>query len=90
MGKDILNEIMAQIRAAAPNLPQGCLEATALKIRRDWGGASAYIKKAPAEGKVWRGAAALAAGAPLDMVILEMGCTKQHAYRLLKRRWSRR
>ena len=89
MGKepDLLDRIFAQLRTAAPDYPQDKLQASALQIRRDLGGATAYVKKAPAEGKAFRLGTALAAGASLHQAFAEVGVTDRHGRRLLGRRW---
>lgn len=89
MGKDrdIVDEIFAQLRAAIPDLPDTALQGAAQRIRQDWGGARAYVKKAPAEGKAFRLGTALAAGVPLTQAYELVGVTPQHGRRLLGRRW---
>ena len=89
MGKDrdIVDEIFAQLRAAIPDLPDTALQGAALRIRQDWGGARAYVKKAPAEGKALRLGTALAAGVPLTRAYELVGVSAQYGRVLLKRRW---
>lgn len=89
MGKDrdIVDEIFAQLRAAIPDLPDAALKGAALRIRQDWGGARAYVKKAPAEGKALRLGTALAAGVPLAQAYELVGIGERHGRDLLKRRW---
>ena len=87
MPDDVLDEIMRQIRAAAPELPVQRVEAIALGIRRDWGGARVYIKKAPAAGKALRLGTALAAGASLSQAFVEVGIGRSQGYALAGRRW---
>ena len=90
MGKDrdIVDEIFAQLRAAIPDLPDATLRGAALRIRQDWGGARAYVKKAPAEGKAVRLGTALAAGVPLTRAYELVGISERHGRDLLKMRWK--
>lgn len=89
MGKDrdIVDEIFAQLRAAIPDLPDATLQGAALRIRQDWGGARAYVKKAPAEGKAFRLGTALAAGVPLAQAFADVGVSRSHGFSLARRRW---
>lgn len=87
MGKDVLDELVRQILAAAPEIPRGAAETAAQRIRQDWGGARVYIKKAPSVGKAFGLGTALAAGVPLAQAFAEVGVTDRHGRRLLKRRW---
>lgn len=90
MGKDrdIVDEIFAQLRAAIPDLPDATLQGAALRIRQDWGGARAYVKKAPAEGKAFRLGTALAVGVPLAQAYELVGIGERYGRDLLKRRWK--
>lgn len=87
MGKDGLDQILDQLRAAAPEFPEDKLRSAALQIRRDLGGGAIYIKKAPAEGKAFRLGAALAGGVPLVQAFGEVGVSRATGFRLLRRRW---
>ena len=87
---DLLDNIMAQLAAAVPDYPQDKLEATARKIRRDLGGSEAYIRKAPAEGKVAGLGSALAAGVPLAQAVSDLGVSRGYAYKLVHRLRRRR
>lgn len=82
---DLLDDIMEQLAAAAPDYPQDKLRATALKIRRDVGGSEAYIRKAPAEGKVVGLSSALAAGVPLAQAFSDAGVSRGYGYKLVNR-----
>lgn len=86
MPEDVLDKIMAQVRAAAPELPAARVNAIALQIRRDIGGSACYIKKAPAAGKAFRLGVALAAGVPLSQAFGEIGISRATGFRLLRRR----
>lgn len=88
MGKDVLDELVRQILAAAPEIPRGAAETAAQRIRQDWGGARVYIKKAPAEGKALRLGTALAAGVPLTRAFAEIGVCRSQGYALVGRRWK--
>lgn len=88
MGKDVLDELVRQILAAAPEIPRGAAETAAQRIRQDWGGARVYIKKAPAEGKALRLGTALAAGVPLTQAFAEVGVRRSQGYALAGRRWK--
>lgn len=87
---DLLDEIMAQLAAAAPDYPREKLHATAVKIRRDIGGSEAYIRKAPAEGKAFGLGSALAAGVALAQACEEAGVSRTYGYRLVRRLRARK
>ena len=86
MTEDMLDKIMAQVRAAAPELPAARVDAIALQIRRDIGGSEVYIKKAPTAGKALRLGVALAAGVPLTQAFGEIGVSRATGFRLLRLR----
>ena len=90
MGKDrdIVDDIFLQLRTAFPELPDDALRGAAMRIRQDWGGARAYVKKAPAEGKAWRLGAALADGASLAQAFDVAGVGERYGRDLLKRGWK--
>ncbi len=87
MGKDVLDELVRQILAAAPDIPPAAVQTAAARIRQDWGGERVYFKKAPAEGKALRLGTALAAGVPLTQACAEVGVSESYGYRLASRRW---
>jgi len=87
MAKDVLDELVRQILAAAPSIPPAAAESAANRVRQDWGGERVYIRKAPAEGKALRLGSALAAGVPLAQAFGEVGCSAGYGYRLIRRRW---
>jgi hypothetical protein len=89
MAEDFIAHLVAQIRAAAPDLPADRVESIAVGIQRDWGGATVYIKKAPAAGKASRLGSALAAGVPLSQAFADVGVCRSHGYALIGRRWRR-
>lgn len=89
MSKDGLDQILDQLRAAAPEFPEDKLRTAALQIRRDLGGGSLYIKKAPAEGKAFRLGVALAGGVSLVQAFDDIGVSRATGFRLLRRRWRR-
>lgn len=88
-GKDALDAIVEQLRAAVPDYPEQKLREAAFKIRRDMGGGSIYIKKATAEGKAFSLGNALAAGVPLTQAFADLGLSRRTGFRLLRRRWAR-
>ena len=90
MGEDIIAAFIRRLLEDVPNTSPETVQRIENGLRRDFGGSSHYAKRAPAEGKVLRLGNALAAGVSLGAAISEIGCTKQHAYRLLRRRWRRK
>ncbi len=90
MPEDFVEKLMAQIRAAAPDLPSDRVSAIARQVRLDWGGSTVYIKKAPAEGKARSLGLTLAAGVPLAQAFADIGISRRTGYRLLSRRWPGR
>lgn len=89
MAKDIIDDLMAQILAAAPGFTPDHAHEVALRIRQDWGGSQVYIRKAPAEGKAFRLGTALAAGVPIAQAVSDLGVCRRTGYYLLRRRLSR-
>lgn len=89
MPKDVLDVLVEQLRAAAPDYPADKLYATALQIRRDMGGERHYLKKAPAMGKVFSLGNALAAGVTLAQAFADCGVSRSSGYRLINRRTRR-
>lgn len=85
MPEDLLDRIVAQLKAAAPELPAARVDAIALQIRRDVGGSEVYIKKAPVAGKALRLGAALAVGVPLTQAFADLGVSTSYGYRLVRR-----
>jgi hypothetical protein len=86
---DLVDRLIEQLRAAAPDYPLDKLQSAALLIRRDMGGATAYVKKAPAEGKAFRLGTALAVGVSVTQAFADLGVSRATGYRLLAshRRW---
>ncbi len=88
MPDDVVDALVRQLLAAAPGLPEARVREIAIAIRKDFGGAKHYVKKAPAEGKALGLGAALAAGVPLREAFEEVGVSRRQGYRVLARRWS--
>lgn len=87
MSKDGLDDILDQLRRAAPDFPEDKLYVAALRIRRDMGGESFYIKKASVDGNAFRLGEQLAAGVSLAQAFVNIGVSKATGYRLLSRTW---
>lgn len=85
MSMDLLDDIIGQLAAAAPDYPTDKLRAAAAKIRRDIGGSEAYVRKAPAEGKAFSLGRALAAGVPFSQACEDVGVSRHYGYRLVRR-----
>lgn len=90
MAKDVIEDLVARLLAAAPDLPVERVTAIAVEIRRDWGGGKHYVKKAPTLGKAFGLGTALAAGVPLSQAFAEVGVSARHGLRLAARRWRDR
>lgn len=89
MGDDIINKMIARLAEEIPDTPRDTLRRIEQRMRQEFAGERHYVAKEPSQGKAWRLGDALAAGVPLGAAILDLGVTKQYAYRLLKRRWAR-
>ena len=87
MGKDEA-DLVASIRAVAPDLSVDRVEAIARRIQRDLGGA--YLKKESALGKAFGLGTALARGVPVAQAFADVGVSRSTGYRLLNRRWNPR
>lgn len=83
---ETVDRILAQVRAAAPDLPDGTLEKIARGIHADLGGGKHYIAKNPSWGKAWRLGDAIAAGVPFAQAYLTMGFSQRSAYRAVGRK----
>lgn len=86
---DTVERILAQVRAAAPDLPSGTLEKIARGIHTDLGGEKHYIAKNPSWGKAWRLGDAIAAGVPFARAYRATGMSRASAYRAAGRRRMR-
>lgn len=89
MSDDAIERILAQVRAAAPDLPDTTLKRIAHGIHADLGGERHYFTKAPAEGKAFSLGNALAAGVPLAQAFADLGLPRRTGFRLLRRRFAR-
>jgi hypothetical protein len=89
MAKDLLDELVEQLRKAAPDFPEARLHAAARKLRSDMQGAKGWIRKEPAAGKAWRLGEQLAAGVPLAQAFEAVGVSQSYGYKLARRRWRR-
>jgi len=86
---DIISAFMRRLLEDVPATSPDTVRRIEDGLRRDFGGAKHYAKKAPAEGKAQRLGAALAAGASFSAAFAEVGCSQRHGYRLLRRQWRR-
>ncbi len=84
---DTVERILAQVRAAAPELPERTLEVIARGLHRDLGGERHYVAKNPSMGKAERLGDTMAAGVPFARAYAVVGLSRTSAYRV--RRWSR-
>jgi len=82
MVDDLIDGLVAQLYAVAPELGQRRIAAIAIELRRDMGGATAYIRKEPAAGKAWSLAESLAAGATWGEALARARVSRRTAYRL--------
>lgn len=83
MGDDIVKDFAR--RLAAYTSPEE-VRRQEDDIRRQWGGAEVYIKKAPAEGKVRALSGRLAAGATIREAFEAAGVGKSQGYFYLRLR----
>lgn len=90
MADDVIDDLVRQLLAAAPELPAQRVEAIAHRIRHDWGGNRVYIRKAQAEGKAFRLGSALAAGVPLNQALDDLQVSRATGFRLMFRLTRRR
>lgn len=86
---EALERILAQVRAAAPELPEATLDQIARGLCRDLGGERMYMPKVPREGKRWSLGDVEAAGVPFAQAYGIAGMSRATAYRTRRRRrWA--
>lgn len=81
--------ILAQVRAAAPDLTEGTLQKIASGIHADMGGERVYVARNASWGKALRLIDALAAGRPLAQAFVGAGISRATGFRILSRPWRR-
>jgi hypothetical protein len=87
VGKDFVDQLMAEILVQALELGPTQALAIERRIRTTWGGCEVYIGKKAAAGKVQRLGEELAAGTPLVQALENASLSRRHGYRALSRRW---
>lgn len=87
---ETVERILAQVRAAAPELPELTLEKIARGIHADLGGDRHYVCKNPAQGKAFGLRDAMAAGVPFAQAFSTAMVSKGYGYKLGRIPWVRR
>jgi hypothetical protein len=88
MADDVIDKLIAQLYAAAPELGPDRIRAIAVKLRHDMGGRREYVRAEPSEGKASVSAQCLAAGASLHEALEAAGLRPGSGYaRRFVMRW---
>jgi hypothetical protein len=89
MADDVIDKLIAQLYAAAPELGPDRIRAIAVKLRHDMGGRREYVRAEPAAGKAIALAESLAAGVSLREAIEHAGLRPGTGYaRRFVMRWG--
>lgn len=87
---ETVERIIAQVRAAAPELPELTIERIARGIHADLGGDRHYVCKNPSQGKALGLRDAMAAGVPFVQAFSRARMSRGYGYKLRRIPWVRR
>lgn len=82
---DIVDDIMARLRAKAPELPDDVLHQVAVEVGEEWGGRRCYVRQRQAERHALVLGSQIRAGASIGEAVAAAGIDRTYAWRILSR-----